>query len=132
MWDCLECLCRAIAASLTRCPVCRKERDMATATTGGASNARALPGETGYVAPEPPDQQEGAGGDAPAEEPGVPEASGTTAQEQPPAPPAPDPAATGQEPAAPEPVPDTDGMADGAGGSAPPDPDPAPQVPLWA
>jgi hypothetical protein len=52
MWDCISCGCKRIAASLPGCPKCRKERDMATATTGGASNARALPGETGYVPPE--------------------------------------------------------------------------------
>jgi hypothetical protein len=34
--------------------MCFKERDMATCTTGGASNANALPGETGYVKPEVP------------------------------------------------------------------------------
>ena len=54
MWDCIECGVRRIAASILRCPVCRKERDMATATTGGASNARAVLHETGYVPPEEP------------------------------------------------------------------------------
>ena len=50
MWDCLLCGCRAIAASLTGCPVCRKGRDMPKGTTGGSSNAReAL--EPGAAAP---------------------------------------------------------------------------------
>lgn len=41
MWDCPACGCRAIAASLTRCPVveCGKERDMPKVTSGGPSNA---------------------------------------------------------------------------------------------
>lgn len=52
MWDCPECGCLSIAASLTTCPMCGKERDMPTTTTGGASNALAQPGETGYVPPE--------------------------------------------------------------------------------
>ena len=54
MWDCLACGCRAIAASLLGCPVCRTERDMAKATSGGASNAGAQPFESGHVAPEVP------------------------------------------------------------------------------
>jgi hypothetical protein len=50
MWDCLNCGCRAIAASLLACPMCQEERsDMPRATVeGGASNAAAEPGETGY------------------------------------------------------------------------------------
>lgn len=62
MWDCAECLCRAIAASLLRCPMCGEERDMAKTTVGGgATNARAPRPETGAApvlaeaaaAPEP-------------------------------------------------------------------------------
>lgn len=55
MWNCPDeqCGCLRIAASLTWCPMCFKERDdMATTTTGGASNANAVEGETGYVSPE--------------------------------------------------------------------------------
>jgi hypothetical protein len=52
MWDCAGCGTRRIAASIISCPKCRKERDMARATTGGASNANAMPGETGYIEPE--------------------------------------------------------------------------------
>jgi len=54
MWDCQNCGCRAIAESLALCPVCRKERGMPKAPAGAApSNAAALPGETGYIDPEP-------------------------------------------------------------------------------
>ena len=53
MWDCLKCGVQRIAASILRCPTCREERnDMPKSTTGGASNAKALPGETGYVEPD--------------------------------------------------------------------------------
>jgi len=53
MWDCLACGVKRIAASILRCPTCREERsDMPKSTTGGASNAKALPGETGYVKPD--------------------------------------------------------------------------------
>ena len=55
MWDCQECSCGRIAASLTTCPMCGRERDMPTCTTGGASNANAVEGETGYVPPEVPE-----------------------------------------------------------------------------
>lgn len=59
MWDCPKCGCRCIAAPLTTCPMCFEERDdVATCTTGGASNANALPGETGYVPPEVPEVPE--------------------------------------------------------------------------
>jgi hypothetical protein len=53
MWDCECCGCRAIAASLTRCPTCRK---IPKTTHGGPGNAAALPGETGYIAPGVPEQ----------------------------------------------------------------------------
>jgi len=52
MWDCTRCGTGRIAASLTSCPVCRKERDMPRTTSAGTTNASALPGETGYVAPD--------------------------------------------------------------------------------
>ena len=54
MWECLLCGCQAIAGSLLRCPQCHKEPEMPKATTGGASNANALPGETGYTEPGVP------------------------------------------------------------------------------
>jgi len=40
MWDCPDCGCLRIAASLTFCPMCFRERNMPKATVeGGASNA---------------------------------------------------------------------------------------------
>lgn len=59
MWDCIKCGCRKIAHGLSRCPVCKEEKDMPKASLGGPSNVNALPGETGYIpleetpAPEP-------------------------------------------------------------------------------
>jgi len=54
MWDCLLCGCKAIVRDLGFCPHCfkPKEASMPKATTGGASNAKAEPGEPGYIAPE--------------------------------------------------------------------------------
>jgi hypothetical protein len=54
MWECIKCGCKAIAADLGFCPGCfkPKEDDMPKATTGGASNANAEPGEPGYIDPE--------------------------------------------------------------------------------
>lgn len=55
MWDCPACGCRNITAPLTRCPMCGRECDMPKVTVNsGASNANALPGETGYVLPAEP------------------------------------------------------------------------------
>lgn len=55
MWDCVKCGAMAIAGSLGFCPQCfkPKEDDVPKATSGGASNAKAAPGEAGYIAPEP-------------------------------------------------------------------------------
>jgi hypothetical protein len=69
LWDCSECGCRSIAAPLTTCPMSFKERDMATTTTGGASNANALPGETGYVPPDETAPDEAVAGTAAAAAP---------------------------------------------------------------
>jgi hypothetical protein len=54
MWECIKCRCKAIAADLGFCPQCfkPKEDDVPKATTGGASNANAEPGEPGYIEPE--------------------------------------------------------------------------------
>jgi translation initiation factor IF-2 len=113
MWDCPECGTLRIAASLTACPVCRKERDMAKATTGGASNARALPGETGYVEreqAEPAVPAADAAQDAPAEAaPDVPASAPPEPVQAVSAPPKPEPKA------APKAAP-----ASGGGGSADP------------
>lgn len=56
MWDCLKCGCLAIARDLGFCPQCfePKEDDVPKATSAGASNAAALPGEPGYIEPEKP------------------------------------------------------------------------------
>jgi hypothetical protein len=51
MWNC-ACGCKAIAASLGSCPVCKEERAMPNTTMAGTTNAKALPGEPGYVPPE--------------------------------------------------------------------------------
>lgn len=52
MWDCPGCGCRCIAASLTNCPMCWKERDVPKATvSSGASNAWA-DDEAAAAAPE--------------------------------------------------------------------------------
>jgi hypothetical protein len=116
MWDCILCGCRRIAASLRDCPKCRKGRDVATATTGGASNAKALPGETGYVPPEEPAVP---GPAAAAEAPAVPDAAPE---------PQPDPEAAQpvSEPPAPEPAPEALPVA------SEPEPAPAPPLPARA
>ena len=54
MWDCIKCGCRKIAHGLSRCPVCKEEKDMPKASLGGPSNVNALPGETGYIPLEEP------------------------------------------------------------------------------
>lgn len=102
MWTC-ECGCQAIAGTITNCPMCRREREMPKATTGGASNARALPGEPGYIAPET--EQELVPEPVPAQD--EPEAEGTA--ETPVVPPVPEaepvvPPAAPVVPAAPAPV----------------------------
>lgn len=38
LWDCEHCGCKAIAASLTICPVCREEKGVPKATVAGPSN----------------------------------------------------------------------------------------------
>lgn len=65
MWECLKCGCKAIARDLGFCPHCllpREDGEMPKATTGGPSNAKAEPGEPGYIAP---DAEETAVADAP-------------------------------------------------------------------
>lgn len=118
MWDCPACGCKCIAASLAVCPRtrCGRERPMPTATTGGSSNARALPGETGYVAPE---------------ETAAPVA--VAEPETPAAPPAPDATAAAPEPAqpatdAPEPVPEPEPEAATVAGAADEVPEPEPEA----
>lgn len=57
MWDCPECGCQAIAASLRVCPQCRaaKEDDMPKATAGGgASNAQDPGTSPAAELPQPP------------------------------------------------------------------------------
>lgn len=55
LWKCDTCGCQGIAASLTTCPMCGKEREMPKTTAGGGpSNADAQPGEPGYVKPDKP------------------------------------------------------------------------------
>lgn len=53
MWDCIKCGVRAIAGTLGFCPGCfePKEDDVPKATSAGASNASAEPGEPGYIDP---------------------------------------------------------------------------------
>jgi len=54
MWDCPSCGCKCIAGSLAFCPMCFKERQMASNPAGAApSNALAGPFESGYIPPEP-------------------------------------------------------------------------------
>jgi hypothetical protein len=54
MWECIKCGCKAIAGALGFCPQCFKSRedDVPKATTGGPSNAKAEPGEAGYIEPQ--------------------------------------------------------------------------------
>lgn len=53
MWDCGHCGCRSIAPGVPFCPQCfkPKEESVPKVTSGGASNAKAVPGEPGYIAP---------------------------------------------------------------------------------
>lgn len=53
MWDCIKCGVKAIAGTLGFCPGCfkPKEDEVPKATSGGASNAAAEPGEPGYIDP---------------------------------------------------------------------------------
>lgn len=53
MWDCLTCGVKAIAGTLRICPGCFKPKEdkVPKATSGGASNAAAEPGEPGYIDP---------------------------------------------------------------------------------
>lgn len=55
MWDCPECGCQAIAASLTRCPMCDTEVDMgAISRLGGPTNyGEPRPGPAPEVTEEP-------------------------------------------------------------------------------
>jgi hypothetical protein len=39
MWTCTHCGCAGIAASLTSCPMCRKEREVPKTSMGGSTNA---------------------------------------------------------------------------------------------
>ena len=53
MWDCGNCGCRSITPGVPFCPQCFKEREMPSNPVGAApSNARAVEGESGYIAPE--------------------------------------------------------------------------------
>jgi len=53
MWDCGLCGCRCIAPGVPFCPQCfkPKEETVPKVTSGGASNAKAGPGEPGYIDP---------------------------------------------------------------------------------
>ena len=95
MWDCIECGCRAIAGSLTRCPTCWKERKLPTTTTGGSSNQYEqleLPLESPQAEPitqadaEPPAPEP-----APAPEPELAASASPDAGEEVPEPPQPGP-----------------------------------------
>jgi hypothetical protein len=89
MWDCGQCGVRAIAASLHRCPKCRKERNMPKTTVGGGgTNAWEPPGHA--AAPKSPSVAE-------APEPAAPHAAPATAVPEPEkAPRRPKPAAPGR------------------------------------
>jgi hypothetical protein len=110
VWDCIKCGCLKIAHSLGICPKCfkPKEDDVPKATTGGGSNAAALPGETGYVEPETVAPAPAA--DVAPAEPEPPAAEPVKAPESEPAapdvPPAPSPAGKRGQAAAPAVTPD--------------------------
>lgn len=116
MWDCIKCGCRAIAASLGLCPMCRKEREMPKVSAGGPSSRFAKPGETGYIdtAGESADEVQPAVADPSASEPAAQTAP--AAPESPQAPPKPVPVPSPAPPRAAKPAEAVSEPSEGPGG----------------